>query len=98
MKKGIKVKEGSTIEFVITERRTNEMNIPDLVCLGYQAADFLVSSYNLNIGVVTEDATVVDRSQAYVYKQEPSYEADGMIRMGALINIWLTQDPPVDCL
>ncbi len=97
LKKGYKIQEGSTIEFVITERRTNEMNIPDLVCMGYEAADFLVSSYNLNIGQVIEDATVIDRNKAYVYKQEPAYVEDGMIRMGAQINIWLTQDPPADC-
>lgn len=97
VKKGVKVQEGSTIEFVITERRTNEMNIPDLVCMGYEAADFLVSTYNLNIGQVFEDATVIDRNKAFVYQQEPAFEEDAMIRMGGQINIWLTQDMPADC-
>ena len=97
VKKGFKVQEGSTVEFVITERRTNEMNIPKLVCLDYDAADFLVSSYNLNIGKVFEDATVTDVVSAYVYKQEPEFSEDETIRMGTQINIWVTQDLPADC-
>ncbi len=97
IRKGFKVQEGAILEFVITERKTNEMNIPNLVCMGYDAADFLVSSYNLNIGQVFEDATVVDRNTAYVYKQDPRFEEGGIINMGAQINIWLTQDLPADC-
>ncbi len=98
IKNGFKVQEGATLEFVITERRTNEMNIPNLICMGYDAADFLVSSYNLNIGQIFEDATVVDRNTSYVYKQDPPFLADGFINMGAQINIWLTQDLPADCI
>ncbi|MEO1258378.1 MAG: PASTA domain-containing protein [Bacteroidota bacterium] len=97
LKKGYKVQEGSTLEFVITERRTNQMNIPDLVCMDFVAADFLVSSYNLNVGQVFEDASVIDRTNAYVYKQEPLFSADATISMGSQINIWLTQDLPADC-
>lgn len=97
VKKGVKVQEGSSLEFVITEKRTNQTNIPDLVCKDFDAADFLVSSYNLNIGNVFEDASVTDRSNAYVYKQEPAFADDKIIRMGAQINIWLTQDFPADC-
>ena len=91
------MQEGSTLEFVITERRTNKMNIPDLVCMGFEAADFLVSSYNLNVGQIFEDATVIDRDKAYVYKQDPVFEVNATINMGAQINIWLTQDLPADC-
>ena len=97
VKKGFKVQEGSTLEFVITERRTNEMNVPNLICMGYEAADFLVSSYNLNIGQIFEDASVIDRDKAFVYKQEPPYEEGATIRMGTQINVWLTQELPEDC-
>ena len=97
LKKGYKVQEGSTLEFVVTEKRTNQMNIPDLVCMGFAAADFLVSSHNLNVGQVFEDPTVTDRSSAYVYRQEPTFEADATISMGSQINIWITQELPNDC-
>ncbi len=97
VKKGYKIQEGSELEFVITERRTNQMNIPNLVCMGYEEADFLVSTHNLNIGQIFEDATVIEVDKAYVYKQEPAFEDGGFIKMGAQINIWLTQDLPRDC-
>lgn len=97
VKKGFKVQEGSTLEFVITERRTNEMEVPNLVCMGFEAADFLASSYNLNIGQIFEDATVMNQNKAFVYKQEPVFENGATIRMGSQINIWLTQDLPADC-
>ncbi|HFA52009.1 MAG TPA: PASTA domain-containing protein [Bacteroidetes bacterium] len=97
IKRGYKVQEGSTLDFVVTERKTNKMNIPDLKCMGFDAADFLVSTYNLNIGQIIEDATVTDRNTAYVYKQDPPYDELGTIKMGAQINLWLTQDLPADC-
>lgn len=97
VKKGFKVQEGSTIEFVITERRTSSIDVPDLVCMDYDAANFLISSYNLNMGKIIEDATITDANSAYVYKQEPAYSPDLTVRLGSQVNIWITQDLPADC-
>ena len=97
VKKGFKVPEGATLEFAITERRTNKVEIPDLICMEFDAADFLISTYNLHIGKVFEDVTVTDRNTAHVFKQEPAYTPEQTIPMGAQINIWLTQDLPPNC-
>ena len=97
IKKGYKIQEGSSLQFVITERRTSQMNIPNLVCLEFDEADFLASTHNLNIGQIFEDASVIERDKAYVYKQEPAFSKGSFIRMGSQINIWLTQDLPRDC-
>ncbi|MEK7256246.1 MAG: PASTA domain-containing protein, partial [Bacteroidota bacterium] len=65
IKNGFEVPMGATLEFVVTERLTNELQVPDLVCMNFSAAEFLVSNSNLNIGEVVADATVTDRNVAY---------------------------------
>ena len=97
VKNGFDVMMGSTLEFVVTERLSNEMEIPQLRCMTFDAAEFLVSSSNLNIGEVFEDESVTDRNTAYVYQQEPAFATGQTIQMGAQISLWLTQTLPDGC-
>lgn len=97
VKNGFEIPKGSTLKFTVTDRLSNQVDIPNLVCKTYDAADFLVGTYNLNIGEVFEDESVSDRYAAYVYKQEPEYAPDAVYPMGTQVNIWLTQDFPDDC-
>jgi D-alanine-D-alanine ligase len=97
VKKGVEIPKGSTLEFTVTDRKSNRVELPDLVCRTFDAADFLVGSYNLNIGQVIEDETVTERFSAYVYRQEPEFDPDETVQMGTQINVWLTQDLPADC-
>lgn len=95
LNRGIKAPMGSVIEFVITERNTGMVAIPSLVCKQYDAAVFLITSMNLNLGQVVGD--VPDRESAYVYRQEPPYDPDATIPMGTTINIYLTSARPSGC-
>lgn len=95
IKAGYFVLPGDMLEFVVTERLSNELEAPDLVCMNFTAAEFLVSSSNLNIGEVNDDGAVSDRTTAYVYRQEPA--AGEIIQMGAQISVWITQTLPVQC-
>lgn len=97
VKRGFTVPRGSTLDFVITERKSRNMVVPELVCLTFEAADFLVGSSNLNVGEVIEDETVTDRSSAYVYRQEPEFDPNATVQMGGLVKVWLTQNPPAGC-
>lgn len=97
VKSGYYVMPGDLLEFVITERRSNVVEIPDLLCMSYSAAEFLVSTFNLNIGQVIQDASVTDQASAYVYRQEPAYAPAQTIQMGGQITVWLTQNIPADC-
>lgn len=97
VKKGVEIPKGSVLEFTVTDRQSNRVNLPDLVCQTFDAADFLVGSYNLNIGQINEDETVTDRFSAYVYRQEPAFVPETTIQMGTQINVWLSQDLPDDC-
>lgn len=93
LRKGVKVPQGSTVEFVVTQRHTGLVQLPDLVCRQYQEAYFLITSMNLTVGTVY--GTVTD--EAYVWKQEPEYADSLMIQVGQQINIYLTETRPDGC-
>ncbi len=90
---GIKVPVGSEVGFVVTERITEEVPVPDLVCKGYNEAVFLISSNGLSLGTVKGD--VPDRRTAYVFEQVPA--AGEMIEKGSLVDISLSLSPPAEC-
>ncbi len=95
LRNGVKVPMGSTLEFVVTERSNSFVEIPDLVCKTYEAAQFLISANNLAIGNIYGE--VSDMSSAYVWKQEPEYAPGQTIRMGEQISLYLVQERPASC-
>jgi UDP-N-acetylmuramate--alanine ligase len=95
LRSGVKVPKGALLEFVVTERLSSDVPIPDLICKRYDAAVFLLSSSNLSIGNIYGD--VADRQQAYVYRQEPEYMPGQMIPQGQQISIYLTLAKPAGC-
>lgn len=97
LKEGVKVPMGSRIDFIVTEKTGGQVPIPNLVCKKFDAAKFVVSSSNLNVGSIVKDATVSDQYSAYVWKQVPRYSRSGSIRIGEQVDIYLTQYRPDNC-
>ncbi len=97
VKSGYQVLSGDLLEFVVTERQSNMVEIPNLVCKNFSAAEFLVNSSNLNIGQIFDDGSVGNRAASFIYRQEPEYSGSNMIPVGAQINVWLTQYLPSNC-
>lgn len=97
LKDGVRIPKGSTLEFVITERGAGMVELPDLVCMEYTAASFLVSSLGLATGQIISDVTVEDENSAYVYKQVPEYNFGRQIRVGEQVSLYLTQFRPGNC-
>lgn len=97
IRNGFEVMMGSTVEAVVTERFSNEVEIPELVCRTYEEAVFLLSSSGFTVGIVNEDPTVTDRSQAYVYMQEPAFATGQYMLVGTQFQLWLTQSLPDGC-
>lgn len=95
LKTGVEVPMGSELQFVVTERSADFVEIPDLVCQTYKAASFLISTNNLAMGQIFGEVT--DMENAYVYKQEPAYVPGQTIRMGEQINLYLVQTRPENC-
>lgn len=94
---GFEVPKGDTIYCVVTKRGGGSVPVPELVCKQYEAASFLVGNFNLNIGSIIKDNTVVNESTAYVWRQVPRYSPTGRMRVGEQIDIYLTQYKPPDC-
>lgn len=95
VKSGYYVMPGDVLEFVVTEQLSNELQVPDLICMNYAAAEFLISSSNLMVGNVSEEGAITNQSTAYVTRQEPA--AGEPIQMGQQIMIWISQSLPDGC-
>lgn len=97
LSKGFEAAKGSTIGLIITERGGGRVDIPNLVCQKYQAAQFIIDNYNLSVGSIIEDATVTNKNSAYIWRQKPAYTPSGTLRIGQQIDLYITQYKPDDC-
>ncbi|MCB0642702.1 MAG: PASTA domain-containing protein, partial [Phaeodactylibacter sp.] len=61
LKEGIEVPQGSVLEFVVTTKGGNTVELPDLDCLSFSATEFILSSLDLNVEAI-EDPTVYDKA------------------------------------
>ncbi len=95
LKRGVKVPRGATLEFVITERRTGTVPIPNLLCTGYAEAEFIIANSKLAVGAVY--GGVEDLDGAYVYRQDPPYQEGRQIPIGTQVNLYIQQNRPADC-
>lgn len=95
--KGVSIAEGKTIDLIVTEQGGTVTDLPDINCLTYAEAKFILSSYSLNIGSTINDATVKDQNQSYVWKQRPVFSPGKKINIGAPVDLFLTQFKPSTC-
>lgn len=94
---GISVEMGATLDFVVSEQVSLTVEIPDCVCMTFDAAKFLIQSSQLNLGSTIKDGTVTDPERAFVYRQSPRFTAGGSMRVGEQVDLYLTQNRPSGC-
>lgn len=94
LKKGVKVPMGTTLEFVITTREGGRIQVPQVVCMTFKEAAFIISNSGLKIGKVIEDSTVTDRTNAFVKSQFPVKSSIGL---NGSVELKLTQSKPGSC-
>ncbi len=97
LREGVKVPMGSVLDFVVSTRTGGSLTVPDLICMKYSEAEFIITSSNLTIGTVNEDDSVFDRDNAYVWKQEPAFAPGITMRIGEQMTVYLTQKVPEGC-
>lgn len=95
--KGVSIAEGTMIDLVVTDQGGSFTELPELNCLTYSEAKFILDSYNLNVGAIVADATVKDQNASYVWKQSPAYKGGKIINVGGSVEIYLTQFKPKTC-
>lgn len=98
IREGFRVEMGATIDFVVSDKITLNVAIPDCVCETLGAAKFLLQASNLSIGSIIKDASVTDEQTAYVWRQSPRYDPNGTLRVGEQMDLYLTQEKPQTCL
>lgn len=93
----VEISKGDELEFVVSDRGSGEITIPNLICLDLAGSEFLLISSKLEIGEVQQKGTITDKFTAYVIDQEPKYDGVSKIPMGSRINVIISQSQPADC-
>ena len=97
LRNGFRVPRGSELSFVVSSSSGGQTSLPSLACMTYDEAAFTIENTRLTVGSVVEDATVTERASAYVWRQDPVPTSGRMLRFGAPVTLYLTQDLPSDC-
>jgi len=93
LKGGVKVPQGSELEFVVTVRQTGEVSVPNIKCKRFGVVEFLLDGSNLLVGKI--HGSVSDRSEAFVVRTEPP--GGKMVPVGSRFDIYLSQRRPDGC-
>ena len=93
--RGVKVLQGSTLEFVVTKSKDDYVRIPQLRCKSLSEVRFLLPGLDLRPGETVGD--VANPASAYVYRQEPAYTPGGKILRGSAIKVYLQAELPSGC-
>lgn len=90
---GVKVPQGSTLEFVVTIRQTGNVNVPNLKCRRFSEAEFVLGGSDLEIGNVR--GSVTSRDDAFIIRTEPA--AGQSVAQGTKLTVYLSDQRPTDC-
>lgn len=96
-KKGIEIKKGGKLSFVLSKNNEGELDVPNLVCQTLEEATLLLDFSKLSVGSVIPIDEIADQSSAFIYKQEPSSGEGKKITMGSSIKLYLSKDKPSAC-
>jgi beta-lactam-binding protein with PASTA domain len=90
------IEKGSTLGFIVSQRTGGRMPIPNLICMTYAEAQFLLENSGLEISEIIQEDAIVDLNSAYVSGQVPDAE-EGTIEQGSGMRISLTREKPLHC-
>ena len=86
---GVKVPQGSSVDFVISKRESDEAEVPNLIGKAADECSLTLEGIGLLLGTVTPDATVTNQNTARVTKTEP---VEGTkLKKGSTVNIFTTE-------
>lgn len=88
--------KGATLDFILSTDTGAEVPLPDVVCLTYSAANFLLTSLGLIIQEVEEDV-INDKNSSFITHQEPIYDPGAKLKSGDTLRIFLNSKKPETC-
>jgi beta-lactam-binding protein with PASTA domain len=92
----VMIEKGSTLGFILSQRTGGRIPIPNLICMTYAEAQFLLENSGLQIMEIIQEDQIVDLNSAYVSGQVPDAE-EGMIEQGSGMRLSLTREKPLQC-
>jgi beta-lactam-binding protein with PASTA domain len=90
------IEKGGRLGFILSQRTGGRLPIPDLICMTYAEAQFLLENSGLSITEIIQTEQIVDLQSAYISGQVPD-PAEGMIEQGSGMRISLTREKPLQC-
>jgi UDP-N-acetylmuramate--alanine ligase len=87
---GIRVPQGSEVDFVITKRQSDEVLVPDVTNLTADQYSFMLESLGLKLGAVLADPSVTNQNTAKVYRTEPAVGT--AVKIGATVSIYVREE------
>ncbi len=92
----VMIEKGSTLHFVVSQHTGGRFPVPDLLCMTYAEAQFVIQNSGLVIAEVISAGGEGDLSTAYVSSQVPDPE-EGMIIQGSVMRLGLSREKPIGC-
>jgi beta-lactam-binding protein with PASTA domain len=85
--------KGTRFDIVVGMGLSDErVRVPYLKNINLEEAKTALSGFGLNVGALLYDEEITDSSSAFIYRQEPAPSWEPTLRMGATIDLWLTND------
>ncbi len=85
----VKVPQGSSVDFVISKKETDESEVPNLIGQTVDEGTFLLDDKRLILGTITSDGTVTNQNTAKITKTDPP--AGTTLKKGSVVNIFTTE-------
>jgi len=88
---GASVPKGSKLGIILGDGNGSELTLPNLVGLNLDDAKFAIRGAQLLLGRVRYDSTTHDTLRARVYKQNPPFPSDSVVKIsqGTFIDLYL---------
>ncbi len=97
LKKGVKVPMGAVLEFVVTEKGQNKVEVPNLVCHTLEEAQYILEVADLKVGKIHKSDDITHTSKAYIWRQKPDYLQGKLIKQGTKVELFLRKSRPDGC-
>lgn len=87
----VKVPQGSSVDFVVSKRESDEAMIPSFENTNITADqyDFLLGTVGLKLGTIHADPSVTNQNLGKVYKTEPA--AGSTLKKGSAVDIYIKE-------
>jgi eukaryotic-like serine/threonine-protein kinase len=89
---GTKISKGSSVVLVVGDGLGDQyIEVPNLIGKSLEEIELILEGSSLNYSIIYEAS---DKTPGTVIKQNPSYGAGNKIRIGNVIDVWVSGDAP----